>query len=98
MSQKEETKFKEKVQKDLKKLKNVWSIKTQERSRRGTPDLIICYAGIFIAIELKTDIGVIDKLQFETLKKIRASGGYAFTSCPSQWEMHYQIIKSLGEK
>ena len=51
---KEETKFKERVIKNLKKrLPDIWWLKTDEQSIRGVPDLLICYYGCFVAVELK---------------------------------------------
>mgnify|MGYP006391053515 CR=1 FL=1 len=50
---KPETKFQNRVLKDLKKLDNLWVLKTQEKTRKGVPDLLICANGKFVAIELK---------------------------------------------
>lgn len=87
-----ETKFKERVQKDLKTLPNCWFIKTQERGRRGVPDILICLKGQFIAIELKTDTGRLDKLQEITLSKINDAGGTAFPTTPSRWEQDFHLL------
>ena len=41
----------------------------------GIPDLIICYRGRFIALEVKTEIGKPTVLQVMTIKKIKDAGG-----------------------
>jgi hypothetical protein len=41
----------------------------------GIPDLIICYKGKFVALEVKTKGGKTTALQEAALKQIRAAGG-----------------------
>ena len=43
----------------------------------GTPDFLICYKGIFIAIEAKAGKGKLTALQLVRLKEIVAAGGVA---------------------
>lgn len=43
----------------------------------GIPDLIVCYRGRFIALEVKTDRGKTTVLQEVTIRKIIKAGGYA---------------------
>jgi hypothetical protein len=43
----------------------------------GVPDLIICYKGRFVALEVKTATGKLTVLQAITLKRIQAAGGIA---------------------
>lgn len=43
----------------------------------GIPDLILCYKGRFIGLEVKTDDGKPTKLQEATIRKIKACGGIA---------------------
>lgn len=93
--QKPETKFKEKVMKDLKTLSNTWFFKSQEVSRRGIPDIIACVGGIFCALELKAEDGRIDKLQEYTLKEIQKANGLAFAVRPSQWPEVFAKIKDF---
>ena len=91
-----ETKFKEKVIADLKTLPECWWIKTMERGRNGTPDLLICLSGKFIAIELKREKGIVTPLQAHTLKKITMARGLAFDTTPSAWADHFATLKSLA--
>lgn len=46
-------------------------------SERGNSDVIICYRGRFIAVELKDNIGKPTKQQLIYIKEIRESGGIA---------------------
>ena len=41
----------------------------------GIPDLIICYKGKFIALEVKTPIGKATVMQVVQMQKIRKAGG-----------------------
>jgi len=50
-------------------------IKTIACSRNGVPDIIACWHGLFIAIEVKTIIGRVSKLQRVNLAKIEQAGG-----------------------
>lgn len=93
--QKRETLFKNRVLKDLKSLPNIWILKTQEVGRRGTPDLLICLGGEFIAIELKKDeSSKITPLQEAVLGMISRAGGRAFSSCPERWDAQFELLES----
>lgn len=91
---KPESQFKEKVLKDLGEFENIYVLKTQERSRRGVPDILACINGKFVALELKTDSGKIAKLQEHVIGKIRRAQGFAIVTTPSEWEMHLEIIRT----
>ena len=43
----------------------------------GLPDLIVCYKGRFVALEVKTETGRLTVLQAITLKRIEKAGGIA---------------------
>ena len=43
----------------------------------GIPDIIVCYKGRFIALEVKTEKGKLTVLQAVTIRKIKAAGGTA---------------------
>lgn len=51
----------------------------------GVPDIIACIGGRFVAFEVKTDTGVVSKLQEVTIRKIRDAGG---TAC---------VVRSVAE-
>jgi hypothetical protein len=90
-----ETRFKEKVLKDLALIPQTWVLKTQERSRRGVPDLLVCLKGKFVAIELKVDDEP-TMLQAHILKRIHAASGVAFSTTPEEWAAHYAMLKELA--
>lgn len=56
-----------------------WHIKTHGSifSRAGTPDIIACLNGKFIAIEVKRPGGVVSALQEANIKLIEQAGGVA---------------------
>lgn len=43
----------------------------------GIPDIICCYRGWFLALEVKTPTGKLTRLQEITIERIRAAGGEA---------------------
>lgn len=95
MSKGKETKFKEKAMADLRKLPYSWVLKTQQRSQKGIPDLILCLKGHLVAIELKAEGGEATKLQMNTLRDITEANGIAFVACPSTWEFYLGELKRL---
>lgn len=93
---KPETKFQNRVLKDLKSLPHTWVLKTQERARRGVPDILLCVAGRFVAIELKaSEQALASPLQCYEISKIEHSGGYAYIAYPENWEAVLNDIKSI---
>ena len=44
----------------------------------GLPDIICCYHGRFVGLEVKTPSGKLTKLQETTLQRIQAAKGQAF--------------------
>lgn len=96
MSKQQETKFKELFVKELLQIANTWYIKTQEVGRRGTPDYILCICEYFIALELKTDTGVVSKLQEYNIQKISNAGGIALVVTPSNFIKVIKLLKQLS--
>lgn len=90
---KPETRFKEKVMAALKTLPFTWHVKTQQRSVRGIPDLLLCVRGHFVAAELKaTPEEDPDPLQEFNLAKITRSGGIAVTIHPGNWPAFFSVL------
>lgn len=54
-----------------------YTIKTISTNRNGCPDVICCLNGKFIALEVKTNNGVVSKLQEYHQEQIKKSGGIA---------------------
>lgn len=65
----------------LLKDKGAWAIKTTGVSKVGCPDIVACYKGRFIAIEVKRpQIGVVTKKQWHEITAIQAASGYAIVA------------------
>lgn len=94
MVQKLETIFKEKVLADLRKIPRLWCVKVQQVAIRGTPDILCCAGGVFVAVELKKDARVDpDPLQDYTLERIKKAGGWTFVAHPGNWT---DILEKIG--
>jgi Holliday junction resolvase len=63
----------------LRSLPKCWCFKTHGGmyAQSGIPDIIVCYKGRFLALEVKTTSGKLTRLQESTLTKINAAKGYA---------------------
>ncbi len=77
-----ETRFKYKVKERLDAIENLWYEKIQQVTIRGTPDFLICYAGHFVAWELKVGKNTATNLQQYILDKITKAGGMALVVTP----------------
>jgi Holliday junction resolvase len=55
-------------------------VKVMVANSNGTPDLICCIDGKFLAIEVKKDGGKVSELQKHHIKKIQVSGGEAIVA------------------
>lgn len=62
----------------------------------GIPDLIVCYRGYFIGLEVKTKKGKISKLQLEVAKEISNNGG--FVCFPTSVEDVKNLINKIDEE
>lgn len=91
-----ETKFKEKIVPKLKALSNVWLVKIQQRTIVGTPDILMCLGGLFVAIELKVD-SKLTKLQEYNLTKIHEAGGIAMVLTPRNMEECLLYLETLSK-
>lgn len=86
MAKKPETKFKEKVINDLKKVPNCWFTKIQQLAKSGDPDIVCCVNGLFVGIELKRNAKERPSpLQAWVLEAIAESGGIGCVACPENW-------------
>lgn len=66
-------------------------------STNGTPDILACVNGYFLAIEVKAQNGRFDKdgLQAKKIDDIRKAGGFAYVVYPSGWDKLKVIIDGL---
>lgn len=89
--------FEQQVKAFLKE-QNCWVLKTWSNGiqREGVPDLLVCCNGSFVGIELKNETGKPSALQLWNIREINASGGYAFTLYPNQFEDFKKFIFHLS--
>lgn len=66
--------------------------------KSGIPDLIVCYKGHFLGLELKTDIGKPSDLQLAHLKKIKNAGGKVMLLRPSTEDALWFELERIDEK
>jgi len=72
-----------------------YTVKVISASRSGVPDILCCYQGYFIGIEVKkpTTLNTVSKLQEYNIKKIQQAEGYAIVaSCVEDVE---KLLKEL---
>ena len=85
-----------KVLKALKDLgPRVWVEKIQQVAKRGTPDLLICANGHFVAWELKVGTNKTTELQQFTLEKILISGGVGRVVTPENLKENMEELCGL---
>lgn len=92
---KKETTFKERALRDLNDLPLCFAEKIQQVAKRGTPDILACINGRFVAIELKRDKKAkVDMLQKYKLLKIAEAGGLGIVVWPEVWGEALDMIRS----
>lgn len=64
-------------------------------SENGTPDILACVNGYFLAIEVKAETGKVAELQLAKICDIRKAGGFAYVVYPSGWDKLKAIIDGL---
>lgn len=92
-----EKQFENKIKAYLKS-KNAWYIKYWGGggfTKAGIPDILCCYKGRFIAIEVKAPNGKASELQLFNLKKIEEAGGKAFLLYPKDFEDFKKWMEEL---
>jgi len=92
-----ETRLKEKVLSDLKTLPNTWATKIQQVSIGGTPDIIACIRGYFVAIELKRNKKEKPTgLQEYNMVRILKADGQVFVVYPENWAKIFRHLERLS--
>lgn len=89
-----EKNFENKI-KDFLKENKCWFIKYWGGgfyTKDGTPDILCCCKGRFIAIEVKAPDGKPTLIQCQKLKQINDAGGYAILLYPEQWHCFENFI------
>ena len=74
-----------------------WQVKffANAYTKRGIPDLLVCYRGHFIAVELKAPNGKPSELQKWNIVKINEAGGIGVILRPDQFEDFKHMIYYL---
>jgi hypothetical protein len=91
MAQKPETVFRRRVRMHLDWLSakfkgRLWYEAVQQKAIKGSPDFVLCAGGQFIALELKSDGGIISLIQEAKMNRILEAGGLALVADPDNWE------------
>ena len=92
-----EKQFENKVKKYLKD-QGAWFVKYWGGggfTKAGIPDLLVCYKGHFIGIELKAPNGHPSDLQLYNLDKINEAGGYGILLYPKDFENFKTFLNNL---
>lgn len=98
MSKQPETKFKEKVLKELAKIPKTWWVKAQMVAVRGIPDLLICCNGKFVVWELKMPGNKATKLQEHNLELARNAGAISRVVYPTNLDAALAELHALALK
>ena len=94
---KPETKFKNRALKVLNAIPNCWFEVINQRCITGTPDVLGCVNGYFVALEFKSsDKAKVTKLQEYKLNKIITANGFGVVVTPSNIEHVYGVVKELS--
>ena len=64
-------------------------------SENGTPDILACVNGYFLAIEVKAQNGKPSEFQLAKIDAIRKAGGFAYVAYPSGWSKLKDVIDGL---
>ena len=64
-------------------------------SKVGTPDIIACINGKFVAVAVKAENGKPSELQLYHVDEIRRAGGRAFVLYPKDFEDFKKICENL---
>ena len=94
MARGEEGRYQDKIIDWLKEQSYITKFNASGLTKNGVPDIIFCYKGHYMGIEVKRQKGVISDMQQQNLFDIRKNGGYGWCLKPSDWE----IFKLLFEK
>lgn len=82
-----------KIQRDIQKFLNsnkILNWRNSDTTHSGMPDLMLCYRGYLVGLEVKTDIGRATELQSRKIQSIINAGGYGIFPTSTQ-----DVIKLL---
>lgn len=93
----EEKNFEEKVKRLLKD-RGAWLVKYWGGggfTKSGIPDLLVCFRGHFLGIELKGPRGKPSELQLYHLRQIEQAGGYGILLYPQDFDLFLHFLDCL---
>lgn len=82
---------------DFLKSKGAYVVKIISASQAGVPDVICCYRGRFVAVEVKRPetLKNVSRLQAYNLDKITEAGGIGFVACSV--EQVKKVLEAIDE-
>jgi len=81
----------------LKLLPNCVVMSIQQTSIRGTPDILMCLNGRFVALELKrSSTAPATELQRYNIQKLDEAGGFAKICYPENFEEIFEQLKEIA--
>lgn len=96
---KPESLFKRKIMSELGGVRHSWFERIEQSSINGTPDILGCIDGMFIALEAKTDNNSHPtKLQAWNLQSIERAGGIGLCVRPSNWPEVLETLHKLSRR
>ena len=96
VAQKPETRFKIRILPVLRRINLLYVEKIQQKSIRGTLDLILCVNGWYVVLELKV-YGDLDSMQKRNMVRIRNANGYAIETTPENFPGVHKFLKILAK-
>ena len=95
-----ESTFQNRIIRKLKKKPECWYVKIWAGGfqKAGIPDLLICYKGHFIAVELKNEVGKPSELQLVNIDLISKAGGSAFILSPLNEKQLWNLFDEIDRR
>lgn len=88
-----------KVRARLEAIPNSWWESIQQKTIQGTPDILGCINGFFVALELKaTSLDKPTPLQALKIQRIVSSNGVAFVVNPDNLEATLEVLKEIAQR
>ena len=99
MAKKPETRFREGTYRDLNSLPNTSWESIQQVCIKGTPDILMCINGYFVALEYKKDIKTEpEPIQVYKHKKITEAHGKTFIVHPRNWQEVFKELQNMANR
>ena len=90
-----ESKIQSKILKEL-KAAGIYAHKNITTNKKGIPDIIVCYRGKYVALEVKRPGGKPTELQLWNINEIRKSGGVA--EIVYGWEDVVTVLNEVADE